>query len=73
MTDAQRNPVAPCGSSEPISTNPTPIVSTISVPADYYSQNSALYLIAEEPHEPSTNLGAIPFTEEQLEYLYKLV
>ena len=55
VTNAQRNPTAPSGSSEPIPTNPTPTVSTTSiapttpsttsVAADYYSQNSALYLI----------------------------
>ena len=73
MTDTQINPAAPYGSFKPIPTNPTPIVSTTSVLANYYSQNSAIYLTIEETHEPSTNSDAIPFTKEQLEQLYKLV
>ena len=73
MTDTQRNHVAPYGSFKPIPTNPTPSCSTTSIPADYYSQNSTLYLTAEEAHEPSNNSDAIPFTKEQLEHLYKLV
>ena len=73
MTDTQRNHAAPYGSFKPIPTNPTPIVSTTSIPAHYYCHNSALYLTAEETHEPSTNSNTIPFTKEQLEHLYKLV
>ena len=68
-TDTHRIPTEPYGSFEHIPTNPTPIVSTTSIPTDYYS----LYLTTEETHEPSTNSNAIPFTKEQLEYLYKLV
>ena len=73
ITDTQRNPAAPHGYFKPIPTNPTPTVSTSSIPTDYYSQNSALYLTAKETHEPSTNSTAIPFTKEQLEHLYELV
>ena len=73
MTDTQRNPAVPCGSFKPIPTNSTPAVSTTSILVDYYSQNSPLYLTAEETHEPSNKLDAIPFTKEQLEHLYKLV
>ena len=73
MTDTQRNPVAFSASFKPIPTNPTLTVSTTSILADYYSQNSTLYLTTEETHEPSTNSDAIPFTKEQLEHLYKLV
>ena len=62
MTDIRRNLVAPYGSFEPIPTNHTPTVSTTSILANYYSQNSALYLTAKKTHEPSTNSDAIPFT-----------
>ena len=72
MTDTQRNPAAPYGSFEPIPTNPTPTISTTSILAIYYSQNSSLYLTTEETHEPSTNSDTIPFSKEQLEHLYKL-
>ena len=64
MADTQRHLVGPYRSFEPIPTNPTPTISTTSISADYYSQNSTLYLTAKETHEPSTNSDAIPFSHE---------
>ena len=36
MTNTQRNHAVPYGSFEPIPTNPTPIVSTTSIPPDFF-------------------------------------